>query len=449
MSTQPIQPAWKQEVNQRIAAHRNRKGPVDSASPQDQVLKSSESRAAAAAARVAARYAKAPSYTQLQAEEARAAVRAAEIAVKAAIEAREAAELALAELHAAPAGQPVRSAAMVESIARPANLQENVVGPAFALAREQVVDVRPTASAAEAPADRPSVVTEKVVDGKNFNLRWEPDLPVLGRQMCDSTYVQNQSEISAGDWWTSAEVSATLHSEPIEVDASPSQANLIEFPREVIAPRKMRPRLAETAAGVPTDIEGQLSIFEVDPGTVSYEPMSEARGKESLAELDGPVWSSIHLDADPIREKARHAEPSEKRGPYLAPVGLRLMAMVIDGSLIMGISFGAAVWIASKVAHLPSPKPAEFLALCGLLLTGFAYHALFFALGKATPGMCYAGIGLCTFDDDVPTRDQLWRRLGAMALSLLPVGLGLVWSVFDEDHLSWHDRISGTYLRKR
>jgi uncharacterized RDD family membrane protein YckC len=66
-----------------------------------------------------------------------------------------------------------------------------------------------------------------------------------------------------------------------------------------------------------------------------------------------------------------------------------------------------------------------------------------------TPGMRYAGIALCTFDDDVPTRRQLRRRLGAMAVSLLPVGLGIVWSVFDEDHLSWHDRMSGTYLRKR
>jgi hypothetical protein len=33
-------------------------------------------------------------------------------------------------------------------------------------------------------------------------------------------------------------------------------------------------------------------------------------------------------------------------------------------------------------------------------------------------------------------------------VSLLPVGLGMVWSVFDEDHLSWHDRLSETYLRK-
>jgi hypothetical protein len=27
------------------------------------------------------------------------------------------------------------------------------------------------------------------------------------------------------------------------------------------------------------------------------------------------------------------------------------------------------------------------------------------------------------------------------------VGVGVLWSMFDEDHLSWHDRLSGTYLR--
>ena len=28
-----------------------------------------------------------------------------------------------------------------------------------------------------------------------------------------------------------------------------------------------------------------------------------------------------------------------------------------------------------------------------------------------------------------------------------PLGMGLLWAVFDEDHLGWHDRISGTYQR--
>jgi uncharacterized RDD family membrane protein YckC len=431
-------------VNQRIAAHRNRKGTAGSVGHQDQVPKSGESRAAAAAARVAARYAKAPSYTQLQAEEARAAVRAAEIAVKAAIEAREAAESALVGSHTAAVEQPLS-----ESPRQAASLEETVAEPIIEPDPEQAVAVfeEPTGNAGVVRADHHSVVTPEVVDGKSFNLRWEPDLPALGRRMSAAAHDQNAP--SAADWWTPAQVSATLHSEPIEVDAPTSQANLIEFPREVVAPRKIRPRLAEVAAGIAVEPEAQLSIFEVDPGAVSYEPMTEDRSKPSLAELDGPVWSGIELDADPVREEATHAEPAVKHGRHLAPFGLRLMAMVIDGSLILGAFFAAAMGIASKLVHIPSPKPAEILAGSGLLLTGFAYHALFFALGKATPGMRYAGIALCTFDDDVPTRDQLWRRLGAMALSLLPVGLGLVWSVFDEDHLSWHDRISGTYLRKR
>jgi hypothetical protein len=36
-----------------------------------------------------------------------------------------------------------------------------------------------------------------------------------------------------------------------------------------------------------------------------------------------------------------------------------------------------------------------------------------------------------------------------LPLSVLPLGLGLAWSVFDEDRLTWHDRLSGTYLRER
>jgi uncharacterized RDD family membrane protein YckC len=82
------------------------------------------------------------------------------------------------------------------------------------------------------------------------------------------------------------------------------------------------------------------------------------------------------------------------------------------------------------------------------VLIGILYYAFFFAFPISTPGMKYAGIGLCTFDEKSPTREQLQRRLVAMMLSLVPVGLGLVWSIFDDDHLSWHDRFSKTYLRR-
>jgi hypothetical protein len=34
-----------------------------------------------------------------------------------------------------------------------------------------------------------------------------------------------------------------------------------------------------------------------------------------------------------------------------------------------------------------------------------------------------------------------------MLISVIPAGLGMVWSIFDEDQMSWHDRLSKTYLR--
>jgi len=83
-------PSWKQEVNRRLAEHKNRKGisVVDEEDAQDGQA-SSNSKAAAAAARVAARYAKAPSFSEMQAAEARGALRAAEAATRAALEAQE------------------------------------------------------------------------------------------------------------------------------------------------------------------------------------------------------------------------------------------------------------------------------------------------------------------------------------------------------------------------
>jgi uncharacterized RDD family membrane protein YckC len=123
--------------------------------------------------------------------------------------------------------------------------------------------------------------------------------------------------------------------------------------------------------------------------------------------------------------------------------------MAVDGCLMLAVFFASAMLLAARTQQPLTPRGAEMFVALGLIIAGFAYNAFFFALGVSTPGMRYAGIALSTFDDEVPTRAQLRRRLGAMVLSLAPVALGLVWSVFDDDHLSWHDRISQTYLRKR
>lgn len=438
MSTQShLTPQWKEEVNRRIAAHKNRKGqPSEPETHADPNL--GASRAAQAAARVAARYAKAPSYSQMQAEEARVAVRAAEIATKVALEAQAVAETALAELHAAT--QAARRPAVVQPIAPVRKVEDPPAAvPQAGLKANPASEppLEPSHSAVElSPAPQESPVEPRV-----FDIRWDPDMPVRPLDKTPAARrTQEEFDLSVEDWWSPAEVNESLRSNPIEVgDDEPEHAKLIQFPRELVAARKMRPRLAEARA----EWEGQLSIFEVDPASVSTEAAVAAEQGGAMS-----TWSGMRLDSQPAGAPAAMREADAADALPVAPFGMRLMATVVDCSLILASFVTAGFLAAHQLQNPPVGKPAEWLGVAGMALIGMLYYALFFSLPACTPGMKYAGVGLCTFDNQSPTRAQLRRRLVAMTLSLLPVGLGLVWSLFDEDHLSWHDRFSKTYLRK-
>jgi uncharacterized RDD family membrane protein YckC len=500
-----LEPAWKQEVARRLAAHKTRKGATSADTPA-QPHNMGNSRAAEAAARVAARFAHAPSYSELQAEEARMAVRAAEIATKVALEAQAVAESALAELHVASSEQPSRGPAVVESISRarietalvePEIAEPVLAEPEVATSKQTLVDAvsepvsDPLVERASEPAyEIPIVITppepiytEQIIDGQTFGIRWDADTPIRVLQPKPAP-AADPFELETEDWWTPAQVTATLRSEPFEVESQQTTANLIEFPRELVATRKMRPRLAEPVQSA-SATERQLSIFEVDPGAISTEPAAPetiapawsdrawsdqtqsapagsapawsdrawsapAASASTWSGPETPGWSGMELGEHPLVEN--RPEPEPVRAPqriFLAPLGYRLMAMMVDGCLILASFFAMAIMMAGRMQQAPAPHSAEAMAVMGLVLIGFLYNAFFCAFGVSTPGMCYAGIALSTFDDESPTRTQLGRRLGLMALSLLPVGLGLAWSVFDEDRLTWHDRISQTYLRKR
>ena len=157
----------------------------------------------------------------------------------------------------------------------------------------------------------------------------------------------------------------------------------------------------------------------------------------------------MELDAQPpLGTEAEDEAGQTAPAIELASLSRRLMAAVVDGALIVGAFLMAASVAASKVRQLPSLKASEIGAVAALLVTAVLYLAFFFLVTEATPGMKYAGVSLCTFDDEFPTRAERRNRLGALLLSLLPMGLGVVWSLFDDDHLCWHDRLSRTYQRE-
>ena len=462
MSTQPnLTPQWKEEVNRRLAAHKSRKSPSTTQETTEQASIGG-SRAAEAAARVAARYAKAPSYSQMQAEEARVAVRHAEIATKVALEAQAVAETHLAGLHAAT--QPARAPAVVQTIAPP--LRNPEIEPVAKPASAPVTFAQQASAAVEAqvaiPVPAPvrdstpqaaAPLSEPPAGRRVFGIRWDPDLPMrpVEPKQPPPRRAQEEFELSVDDWWSPAEFTENLRNDSIELaEAEEAHANLIQFPRELVATRKLRPRLAEAQAGTATEAEGQLSIFEVDPATISTEAAVPGVQPGAPASIwSRAEWTGMRLDTNPVDVLPSAPEAGAALGPLpVASVGFRLMAAVVDGALILASFVSVAFLVAHNFSNPPSGKGAEALGIAALAMIGILYYAFFFAFPVSTPGMKYAGIGLCTFDDKSPTREQLRRRLVAMVLSLLPVGLGLVWSLFDEDHLSWHDRFSQTYLRR-
>jgi uncharacterized RDD family membrane protein YckC len=411
LSTLPApQPSWKQEVNKRLEEHKNRRGiSVVEQSTQAEDRSAVSDRAAKAAARVAARFSKAPSYSEMQAAEARTALRTAEAATRAALEAQAVAQAALASLTATE--------------------EEYFDHVEEYPAHESVPE------STQAPWESAPVRTAISQDaGRSWEIRWDPDLPERAV----------------------APASMAAHSQPMEQEhavvtvepAQPIHANLIHFPRELVATRRMRPRLASTQAGEASE---QLSIFEVDPSSISIDPTASANDPADPADSwCGPGWSSIHLDAQPRKEPEAHHNPvpSTASAVHLAPLELRLMAAAIDIALIVCLVCAAVAGVAGHIHSVPTIRFAEAGALGAVILMGILYQAFFLLTMRSTPGMMYAGIALCTFDDEHPTRAQLRNRLGAFLVSILPVGLGMAWAIFDEDHLSWHDRLSRTYQRK-
>ena len=402
---------WKREANRRLAIHRarrNDRATYQSTLPGMEDVVESEAgtpqvKNKSVADRVAARYAKAPTYSEMLANEARNVARAAEAAAVAAGEARDAAQAILVGLDVDRDGDDFVEASQGQST-------EPRAASRFA---------------SEAP--RSHEANPRLQSGYRI------------------TEAVEENDISDEE-------------EPL-APIQPLPAKLLEFPRELVAARKARPRLVEGPLREEYDREAsasQLRIFEVEQETISTAPAIESLQAEwSPIRLDPspayPVhdWISRQAEAPAPAQKKDHAAPAHGLELPLQTASLedRLMAGLVDAALIAG---GFLVFVLVFVActvHPPSGKAAELGA--GVALCAFAalYLLLFFNFGTDTPGMRYAKIALCTFDDENPNRNAMRRRLAAMLLSVVPFGLGILWAFFDDDRLGWHDRISRTYQR--
>ncbi|HKO05618.1 MAG TPA: RDD family protein, partial [Candidatus Acidoferrales bacterium] len=141
----------------------------------------------------------------------------------------------------------------------------------------------------------------------------------------------------------------------------------------------------------------------------------------------------------------QNLQPQDEGLP-VADLRERRCAAALDGTLLALTIAG--FWTAFHLAggEFSYSRVSAAVGLTSAFLIYAQYILLFTLVGGATPGMVLRGLRVVAFDGRSPGGVELaWRAFGYL-LSAAAGTLGFLWSAWDEHGLSWHDRISQTYI---
>jgi uncharacterized RDD family membrane protein YckC len=130
----------------------------------------------------------------------------------------------------------------------------------------------------------------------------------------------------------------------------------------------------------------------------------------------------------------------------VADLGDRRIAGVLDAIFLAGTYAGFLGLFRSLGGELVFQRVDTIVYATTFFLLYAQYFFLFTTFAGATPGMQLKGLTIVRLDGTLPeTRQLLWRSFG-YALSGATLTLGFLWALWDEDHFTWQDRISQTYI---
>jgi uncharacterized RDD family membrane protein YckC len=153
-------------------------------------------------------------------------------------------------------------------------------------------------------------------------------------------------------------------------------------------------------------------------------------------------FPEAHLETRTV-EKALYTN-----SPVAAPAH-RAMAVAYDFAMIaIGVGILVTIYYFGGVqfglAKLDLSTYAVVAASVALL-----YKFLWALSGGDTPGMAAVKLRLINFDGNRPTREERLLRALVSIVSFSSLGLGLLWCLFDEEKLTWHDHITKTFASPR
>ncbi len=166
-----------------------------------------------------------------------------------------------------------------------------------------------------------------------------------------------------------------------------------------------------------------------------------------------PVGMGIPRPAEVVAVEAavepRSATPNEVRcSATVAPLPIRFFAGMLDTALLiiaLGAFWGVFHWMGGVISA--DREGARAIGVTAFLVTGF-YWAFYVGYFGETPGMTWLGLRLLSFRGRRANGRQRAARALGLLFSTTTFGMGFVWALLDDEKLTWHDRMSKTFVSR-
>jgi len=199
------------------------------------------------------------------------------------------------------------------------------------------------------------------------------------------------------------------------------------------------------ASATPDDFSFTIAIGR----TASRKPADDA---QMFIDVSLPVEPAGQSARPQSHQQAARTESQQdfvqhRTGQYpVASIEERRLSGLIDAACLAFACGGFLALFGSLGGQFAFSKLNAAVYATAFAIVYLQYFALFTVFGGTTPGMMLRGLRVVDFSGGEPSPRQLLLRAAGYMLSAGTFFLGYVWVQWDEDELTWHDRISRTYL---
>jgi uncharacterized RDD family membrane protein YckC len=259
-----------------------------------------------------------------------------------------------------------------------------------------------------------------------------------------------------------------LPGDPSSIHAQEDQASAwrgeLSVRMDAYRARKRRRPVSANQSQLPFEYESVPSARAVALDETRSTPAADdfsftiaiGRNAQSREKSDGRMEIDVSVPP-PSRDNnaARNHNPvapqqkelTETYGLYpVASLEERRFAAAIDIACLLFAYGGFLALFASLGGQFTLSKLSAAVYGLAFAIVYLQYFALFTIFGGTTPGMMFRGLQVASFTGDPPTPRQMLLRAAGYILSAGTLFLCFFWAWWDEDALTWHDRLSRTYL---